>query len=509
MYGGAAVVALWTFIRHITNGVNFDVVGQIGLADQWAHGLSSGVVLGQTNYLLKMPLYALANMLHFISPMNRLLLLALVFNIATFVILFLLVEKMLKLHGVKDKSWLYLGMAWLATIAGSVYWLEYANSRNLETVGGIFLIYLVMRYMKSNRTATAAAIALVAAAVFFADSLQLFVGGGGVVLYVIGRWLWRWNYRNFLQMAVLTGAVLAGYLGSKILSLLSQSLLPVSYLAVPSSQHSLSLANITQSLQSVTENTLKIFGADFLSQPYGPNSVRQLLNFIVVAGIAGFAVWLLVNKKRYPGGLLPVLILANFIIYIASGQALEPNTSRYLIMIPLVTVIFIALYAPRLPARRKQRLQQAWLGIIIVSSILLLGALINSWPDRHAKDQHIYQTLSYMRQNNFKYALGSHELGVTATYLGGGPEVILPVSCKADHKVHVINLFYDKGAFKLLRGYSKEVPVILAINSQQPGVNQCDKASIIAAFGQPKREQTVAGIGVVEMYDAPSIKIAD
>src|SRR5436305_279765 len=61
LIGGVIVVCLWTLIRHISNGINFDVVGQVGVAQQWAHGHMSGTQLGATSYLLKMPVYFALN----------------------------------------------------------------------------------------------------------------------------------------------------------------------------------------------------------------------------------------------------------------------------------------------------------------------------------------------------------------------------------------------------------------------------------------------------------------
>lgn len=510
LYGGVFIVTLWTFLRHITNGVNFDIVGQIGLADQWSRGLHGGVVLGQTNYLFKIPLYALVNTFHFISPLNRLLLLAITFNIVTYILLFLLAEKMCKLCKIKDRQILYISMLWLATIAGSVFWLDYANSRNLETVGGIAIIYLTAKYLVQPNTKLAATLVAISSLVFFADSLQFFVCGLGACLYVFYRWLIARNHRNFVQMAVITASIIAGYIGSKLLFLASTNLLPVSYLAIPNVHPALTFTTMGQSLRGISASFFTIFDADVLHQPSGPNSVRKLLNLVVLVCLSAYVIGKcrVKNKQKNHIGILISVVASNVLVYVASGQALQPNTARYFIMLPIVAVTFVPLYGPKMSKQLQAHLQQAWLGIIAVSVLLLIGALVTSWPQRHSKDQHIYQTLSYLQKNKFEYALGSHELGVTTTYFASGDAVVLPISCAADHSVHVINLFYDKAAFRLLRDYRNEVPIILSDSGNKTTANHCDKTGITTAFGKPKREQIIPGVGYAQIYDASQISIS-
>ncbi len=510
LYGGSVIVLVWTVLRHITNGINFDVVGQIGLADQWAHGLAGGAQLGVTNYLLKMPLYALVNLLHFISPMNRLLLLAAAFNVVTYLLLFKLIEKLLQLYDVDDHSWLYLAMAWLATIYGVATWADYANSRNLETVGGILVLYLVLKYMKHDRMSTLLTLAGTASLVFFADSLQAYVCGAGACLYVALRWLRQRNRTTARTMGAIVGAIISGFIGAQLLFVLAKSWLPVSFLALPVSRPTLSGSTVWHSIGGTVASTLQIFDANFLKRPFGPNVIRELLNAVVLTCLVGLVVKVAVSKniKKYPLGLLLCVIITNWLVYMASGQALHPESSRYLIMLPLLAIVFAAFAAPANWAAYKSRLQFGWLSVIVISSVLLLGALAIHWPNRHAKDQHIYQTVAYMQRNTFAYGLASRELAVTSTYFAKGQAVVLPLQCTANHRLHVDNLFYDRGAFIGLDRYTGEVPIILQSSGIQFGNISCNQAALIAQFGQPKREQVVPGVGMAEIYDASSINLS-
>lgn len=511
LYGGVVIVSLWTLIRHITNGVNYDVVGQIGLVDQWVHGLSGGAYVGTTNYILKMPAYVAVNTVHFLSPINRLLLLALTFNVVTFMLLFKLAEKILALYAIKDYSWLYLGMLWLATIAGSVFWVDYANSRNLEAVGGVLFLYFVLKYNLNKRVTSLIAIAITASIAFFADPLQLYVFGFGVCLYVVTRWLTNRDRGAFTDMLSIIGATATGYIGSKLLFLLAKILLPISFLAVPNSRPELTSSNVVDSIRVLGDNTLRIFDINPFKRPYGFNSVRETLNMFVVAGIVLLIIKVLASNKKnsYPLGLVLSAVVANIAVYLASGQALKQGTSRYLFMLPILAIIFVAFMAPSEIADKRLWLRRAWLAIILMSSVLLAGALVVSWPARHSKDQHIGLTVSYLRENNFRYALSSREVGVTSTYFSEGQATVLPLACSSDHKLRIDNLFYDKGAFNGLNTYTGEVPIILQANSIRFGAFYCDKAGLISQFGQPKREQAIPGIGTAEIYDAFRIKVTE
>jgi hypothetical protein len=506
LWGGSLIVVLWTVLRHITNGINFDVVGQIGLADQWARGFHTSAELGVTNYVLKLPLYALINTLHFISPMHRILFAALVCNVATYLLLCLIINKILDLYAVKDRTWLYLAMVWLATIAGSVFWVDYANSRNLETVGGIVFLYLILKYLKTLQRSVLGGAVIIGSFIFFADTLQIYVFGAGALLYVFVRLVIR-RSRMHLKQALLVGGTVAGaFIGSKLLFVLVKLVLPVSFLSLPSSKPAFNVSTIIHTLTGVLQSSLQVFGADPFKHPIGLNSIRELLNMVIVLGLFIFITKLLLARRpqNFPSGLLAAAVIANIAIYAFSGQSLQHDTSRYLVMLPIISVVFIGLSGHSLD-RKHQAVQRAWLVVILLSTVLVVGALGISWPQRHAKDQHIYQTVSYLQHSGFTYAIGSRETGVTSTYFAQGGTIVLPLGC-ADHRLIKDNLFYDIGAFDRLNAYTGEVPIILQDNAIRFGANNCALSDIVRQFGLPKREQLIPGVGTAEIYDSIKIK---
>ena len=508
---GSCLVSLWTVLRHITNGVNFDVVGQIGVVQQWTNGLHQAVLIGPTNYVLKFPLYYVVNQIHFLTAMDRVLLLALLCNVLTFGFIFAIFDKTLTLYQIRERRWLYLAMGWLATIAGKTFWVDYANSRNLETVGGLLVLYLILDFWKRGRPRTLALLALAAALTFFADPLQMYIIVGGLLASFGGALAIKFTKQRQFQLwsrsAKITVAVGGAVIISKVISYATQHLLQISYLQAPRTNFNGQLSTVIQVAQNLGRNTLKIFDADIFKHPYSLNSLRALLNSVILVVVTALIIRLVARRRARASAYAGLTLIAvNYALYIASGQVLQWETSRYLVMIPLLTIGILVIHSDRLPKRHAKSLQLLWLTGLVASSVLLVGALVISWPQRHSKDAVIYNTISYLHQQHFPYALANREIGITATYFSQGSAQVLPMGCSADHRLQLTNLFYDSAGFASLQSYQGQVPIILENQGITYGKFYCSQNDIIAQFGQPDSIQKVAGLGSVLVYQADQLK---
>ncbi len=511
LVSGVSIVSLWTLLRSITNGVNFDVVGQIGLAEQWSHGLHGGAQLGSTNYLLKIPVYLFVNKLDFLSPHHRLLAIALLFNIATFGILFVLLEKTSRLYHLRPSRLLYVALIWLATIAGGVFWMDYANSRNLETIGGLVFLYLTLKLAKQWRWSTVLGLMLVAIVAFFADPLQAYICGSSVIIFGLIRLAGRRNRQSLRYSLAIIVATAIGWLGAKDLQQLAIDRLHISFLVAPANYAAVSFHKLPAILKALVLSSLDVFDANFLKRPYSPNTLRQLINAFVIILLIALVVRVIYKKRlrlsRVPW-LLIIVIALNYVVYIASGQVLAPHTARYLVIVPLVSVMLLATIGDRLATVAwRRKLGSLWLLLIAASVILLVGALAIKWPSRYSKDDHIDNLISFMQQHNYKYALGSRETGITTTYFSNGATTILPMGCSG-HQLQPTDLFYDNQAFNLLGNYHADIPILLQDNQIQFGSESCQKADIVKQFGEPIQEIAVPGYGTALLYDAKSISFA-
>lgn len=507
--GGLVVVALWTIYRHISNGINFDVVGQIGLAQQWANGMMSGSQIGITNYVIKMPVYFVANGFGMFSPMGRLLFLALLFNLVTFGLLFVIYEKVLKLYKIRKFDWFYLGFLWLATIAGDVFWVDYANSRNLEIVGGLFILYLWLRYVITRSWAILPTILLVSVLTFFADSLMFYVFGIGLIFYSLVRFAINRSKDNAILAATTTGLMSISFLLSRAIFIAIEKFYNVTFYSAPFNNPNISTNYLFNTLKSLCRNTLDIFGANFLQQPYGVNSIRQFLNAVVLVGIIVFLIRLRGEiRKKMVAGVALTLVSVNYLIYIFSGQVQEWATSRYLILVPVLAVIVIGITGNGIKKNMANKIKKLWLIILTANIIIILGGLVIHWPTRHDKDSHIYNVIDFMESQHYGYAISDRETGISASYISDGTANILPFGC-SNGLISPTNLFYDNAAFIEFKKYVGEVPIILPGGVIKFGDNTCTKENIIAQFGEPIRQQNVEGVGTTLIYSSDTLQIKE
>ncbi len=503
------IVTGWTVFRHITNGINFDVVGQIGLAQQWSEGMVAGSQLGVTNYVLKMPIYFLVNGAGLLSPMGRLMVLALLFNILTFSFLFIIYEKILKLYNIRRRSWFYLSFAWLATIAGDVFWVDYANSRNLEVVGGLLLFFFWLKYIKKQSLQLLVLLLLTSSVVFFADNLMFYVCGLGVCIYATTNFLFQRNKHNLNILLSSTAVTLLGYTLSKVISKIVSGLFSITFYSAPHNAPDWSIAYLVNNVRQLASNTLDIFGANFLHQPIGPNNFRQTLNAFVLGAIIMFAAKLIKGIKNRAAIKLAITIIAvNFLVYLASGQVNQWATSRYLIMVPLMMVVIVGLGGNNIKKKLSKRLMTAWFIVIAINAVFVIGALVTNLPSRYQKDTGLYSLVSFMESQHYKFAISSRQNGVVATYLSDQKIKVLPFGC-TDGKLLPTNLFYDNAVFGQLINYSGEVPIVLPAGEIKFGDYTCQRNDIVAQFGEPIREQNIEGVGRILIYSSDDLKIKE
>lgn len=508
IFGGSLVVTIWTLLRHFGNGVNYDVIGQLSLMDQWAYGLHHGAQVGSTNYLLKMPIYYFMNGLEFVTPRTRLLILVLLFNVATFLLLFKVIDKYLSFYHVKDKSWFYIGMVWLSTISGRVFWLDYPNSRNLETVGGILLFYLIIRFSNQPTRWRALVVAGLGGIVFFADPLQLYEIGIPIALYYGARCLLRRTSQEFTNILKIWSAVSGGYVISRALFWITAHTLPVTYLREPVFIPAITFNNMILSLNNTALSTLTIFDGDFIAMPHNLNYLRRILNALIVVGVVVviYQISRAPNNSRIPRGILFFMIITISMIYIASGQALRSDTSRYLIMLPLLTLVLIATWGGQYLTKYKSLFQITWFCILIINSVILVGALFITFPNRYSKETYTLKVQSFMSQNNFKYALVARSIALPTNYYADRKLFILPLVCTPDHNLKKTYLFFDKAGYERVLGSDLDVPIILQNDAVTQG-SSCRSNDIIRQFGAPQRHMQLRGIGEVLVYNTRSIHL--
>jgi len=409
---GLLIVGAWTLLRFFSVASTYDLVTQQLVARSWLHGNFGSISFGTTNYIFKLIfLYIPADLLPG-SPRAKLIGLTLLINFATFVLIYKLLEKILAQFGIHARNYLRITMLWLAAIAGSVFWIQYANSRNLEVAGGLLLIYLSLRFLKKPTWRLAAGMSLFAACLFFDDNLQFYMAALPVLLYGIIFCARKWRVPAYL--ALVLGA---GFLGSQLLFWLSSKLLHIDFTASNSFVHHQSLAQIVRAVPTAAKTTLTLFAGTV-----NPRHLREALNlFFLFSGLLLF-IWVGI-RRAVPRRLLALVAIyyaCNEAVYIISGQATTGNNARYLIMLAPITILAIASLGKVLS---KNYLAYVGACLLILANVLAIGSDLSAdWRIKPPKDEHLLSLARYAKQTNSSVIYASMDTALPLSYYQYAPK---------------------------------------------------------------------------------------
>jgi len=503
---GSLSVSAWTMVRFFLKPSTFDLVGQQVLIRQWLNGFHSGATLGPTNYILKMlVIYAPFQWLPG-SARAKLVAMTLLINIVTFILIVLLLEKLLKQFFPKIKKGFYLSCLWVSLIAGSMYWIQFSNSRNLEVVGGLLFIYLAFKYIKRSSVILFVSIVALLSLLMFADPLQLYMSVIPMLLFGFILYLHeRHDRRKLINWATLVSAVIIGFFGSRLLTLVVKRIWNVNFIAVTTHTNGLSLTSIiVHGIVPAIKQIARLYVGGY---EYG--RYVEAINLLFVIGILVIGLGYILKK------LLPIkfvyFVLSFWLLdigfFIVSGQALQNQTSRYLIMtIP----IFVLLLAAVVSIKTKLR-PLLLLGIVVVigvNAIALTKTLAENWNGSFSKDNHIYSVISYMGNHSYKFAYSSMDSALPTDYFSNGKVTILPLTCTGT-SLSTSSLFFDKAFFdKTANSVSSVVPLILDGNQIANNPSVCSLQNIQTQFGNWQASDKLSDGSVVLLYKASQLTTA-
>lgn len=503
---GSVAVSAWTLVRFFDRPPTFDLFGQQVVAHQWlTNSVHGGAIIGPTNYILKM--------LFFYMPIDglqvawylKLLAVTLVINVATYVLLLILLERLWReFYPALDKR-LYLALAWLASIAGSVYWIQFSNSRNLEVVGGVFLICGGLRILHSPSPITYAAFGLLASVLFFADSLQIYMSLLPFLIFISFRWLVRGHKRKELRdILKLAGASSIGVAGAQLLFWLASKIWGVSFIEASSKLSTDSALSMWSHGASTAGRQLArlYIGGTELGKPI---IVLNLLFVVTIVMMTAWCAW----RRRIPRSLVALVATVwavDIVVYVVSGQAAQSGTSRYLIM----TAPFFVLLIPGVlhsPGKLKFALHALTIAVVTANSLALTHALVRNWNAPLRQYHHQQVAISYMQQHGYQYGYASMDSAIPVDYIANGKTTLLPVECLPDSHLRARYLFFDQLYYShVQRGTAMLVPFILDGESITNYPAICDKAHLQAALGPWMRTDRMADGSEVLVYSAPQLK---
>jgi len=503
---GSATLTLWVIFRFSTKSVNFDLVGQQLLARQWLEGNFEGAVIGPTNYIVKMLiLYMPAEYLG-IDPKLFLIFSTIFVNVSTFIGLYFVLKKIMEYFSVDAGSMFHLSMLWLAGVAGSVFWVQFTNSRNLELLAGLTLIYIGLLLYKKASAFFSIIFILLAGITYFSDPLQLFVSSTVLVLYVsLSTFLLEKKKRRELLIILLL--IFGGYVFSRLIMLATQRVTGVEFITMDTLSQSFTALN---NMPVVVVETLK----NMLRLVAGTNEMgvwRQVMNIVLVGFLAGLSIFSIARNKLYVRRQSLLLFAALMItmpiaVYAASGQAVYGgDTSRYLIVLsPALILLFSLIDIKSFLAGRLVVFTLAFLVVINIGS--LLQATISS-DGEVLSMAHLEPRYAYLEREGYRYGYASMDTAIPSMYFFGreSGRVFLPLSCEGTVLIKS-TLFYDKSVFIKSEKEDWVVPIILDGDAISNYPHNCTAELIRAQIGKPLTVDASDG-NTVLLYTASQLNM--
>jgi len=493
---GCFMVGVWTLIRFFNQGPNFDQVGQQVLAHQWLHGLHSGSVIGPTNYVLKMLLFYIPLDLTSLPAQFKLVFMTLLVNIATFVLLVYGLRLLYSEFNLKLKNSFYLPLVYLALISGSVYWISFSNSRNLEVATGVFLIYFYIRTQTHPSRFYYGLLIILGSLLFFADPLQIYMTLLPVIMFIGLRAAAKWDRQQLATLLGLISCAAISILLAHSLAAVVRDIWNVSFIDTKQS-----VIFSSTSLKNSIEQMARLYGGGFEG-----GRLREAIDLLVVAGGivgAGYYAWRK-PKSRWPLLLAATVWTVDLGVYIISGQAQQTDTNRYLIMTVPMFILALTVILYYLPKRIR---------VYVVAFVLLLNTatlavgFARAWNPHFSHNNHDRAAIAYF--TDYKYAYGYASIGtaLSSDYLSNWHVNLLPLGCDPDYILKKTNLFYDKAAFKVTQKSDANdlIPVMLDGDNIRINQSACGATQIERQLGPWQKMDYLKDGSTVFLYKAEQL----
>jgi hypothetical protein len=472
---GSLLVIIWTIARTLAPPATFDLYGQQVLTHQWLHGFHDYALIGITHYLLKMGLlYAPLDILPG-DPRLKLLLLTAGVNLVTFIVIFVLLEKILQLFKLRPGLIFYVAMVWSASISGSIYWIQYTNSRNLEVAGGVLLIFLSLKYWLHPYRRLLMGLGIVATILLFSDTLQTYMTLLPLIVFLLWRRLQgEGSWKLFRYIAI----ILAAGFGESL-----------------------------QSWPSAAVGTVKWFAVLFSG---GVEFARplQALNMALAGLLLCLALvyWCQSARHRTVLGLCLMVVAVNTSVYFLSGQSLVAGTSRYLVMTMPMVLLASAVVAASASHTVRQMIAMGFVGLSLLNGIMVAHVLQDTSGKTFPSDRHLQAVHNYLQKHHYRTAFTSLDTAVPATYLLGDHPALLPLSCEAG-TLSPRYLFYDQAVSKHTIFKAHEItPLILDGDAIANYPIRCTETTATKQLGAPIKIEKLEDGSQVMLYDSQALK---
>ena len=490
---GSLLIAFWTLIRFWSSKTIFDLIGQQVLAQSLLKdGVMDGTV-GATHYILKLFLVYIPFARSHIDPRLGLVLMTLLINITSFVLMAFALRSIARSFGVFRKEMFAIALIWFASLAGSILWIEFANSRNIEIAAGLWLVAIGLKILNNPRLSLGISFVMISTVTFFMDPLQVYMTALPLLVFgTISSLITLNKHRDIrpLKRAGVLALILAfSYFAAKLLLVAVES---KTGLRVIDGQSSIlgitSVHQLIYGIKGLMTANIRVFSG------YVADGGR-LRQAVALAGVLlTAAAWILLAIKKKIPSTFAVFIVVFLItiesIYLFSGQSLNGDTSRYLVMSAPIFVLLIG----SLPIEaRTGRIVAAGLAITLVCNVVAIsGLFVVASRDTYIKDGPLSQVESVVAENKDTRFYGSMDTALPTMYYYPNAEV-LPLSCSGNGLSRA-ETFYPKSSFEKYQSQVTKFRAVILDNGKvitnYPFT--CSEESIVKQLGAPLRQTEIA-----------------
>jgi len=503
------IITAWTIYKFNIESINFDMTGQQLLARQWLHGNTLGSLMAPTNYIWKIILFYMPVVCLKINPKFALFFLTIFVNILTIVLLYIVLKKIINIFKINTKNNVFynLSIVWFSLISGSIFWIQFSNSRNLEIVAGLLIIYLGLILYKKFTTINSFLFIILTSITYFSDPMQLYITTAILISYLlVFRFLLKENDKpkNLLKIIF---CILISYFISSVVYLLTRKVTNISFFGVASIQQSLQIFHhpLTVIAQTAKNIMRLLAGGSTMGH------LRQIFNLLLVFIAIVYSLFHLVKSKNNNKFLFFILcgLVITILVYIVSGQpAFKSDTSRYLIMLSPFIILLFASIDKTLNKKVRIILEILFLIVITVDLVTLMIATCNNFHYKISGEDRDKVSFDFLAQSKYPVAYASMDTAIPSTYLYGenSNKTLLPLSCD-NNKLRKSTLFFDKKLFLNINKI-KYIPIILDGSSITNTPYECNIANIESQIGKPKDTMLYMGNSILIYQQAQINKIS-
>ena len=379
-------------------------------------------------------------------------------------------------------------MLWLATISGSVFWIQFSNSRNIELVAGLAVLYLGLLIYRSPTIKKYAGFILLASVTFFADPMQFFITAFILIAYILlnSAMYQRTKWKTSL---IILGLVIGSYVLSLFYVYLVKNITHLSFFSVGSLSQSIALlGHIPTAVLETVKNLFRLLG--------GSNEIgirHQAINVLLAGILAILSIIMLIKSRGHTETKTFILFVATavvvpLVVYIASGQVLSQNdSSRYLIVVaPSLILLFSFLDSHAISLNVRRGVMVIISLVVIINILSLLGATFTNLSTKLEGEDVLKSKYSYLSGSDYGYGYASMDSAIPANFLFGqsSTKLLLPLSCGPEG-LRKATLFFDRNVFVKKEINATEAPIILDGQSITNYPNVCGIDLIKKQLGEP------------------------